>query len=84
MRTLERLQGDLAMNLKLRRVELGFSQEEVAALSGIERARVGQIERGEANPTLRSLASLAAAVQLDPAELLKARAPLTAPRKAAK
>jgi transcriptional regulator with XRE-family HTH domain len=47
-----------------RRRELGYTQTKVAALSGINQADISKIEHAEANPTLATLAALAAALGL--------------------
>ena len=47
-----------------RRRELGYTQANIAALSGINQADISKIEHAEANPTLDTLAALAAALGL--------------------
>lgn len=47
-----------------RRRELGYTQAKVAALAGINQADISKIEHAEANPTLDTLAALAAALGL--------------------
>ncbi len=46
------------------REERGLSQEKFAHDAGIDRARMGQIERGEANMTLDTLIKIATALDL--------------------
>lgn len=41
------------------RAEIGLSQERLALDAGIDRTRLGEIERGEANPTLDTLDKIA-------------------------
>jgi transcriptional regulator with XRE-family HTH domain len=41
------------------RRERGFSQEDLSGLTEIDRAYVGRLERGEANPTLLMLVRIA-------------------------
>jgi transcriptional regulator with XRE-family HTH domain len=53
---------------KLRR-EQGWSQEELAARSGHHWTYIGGVERGERNPTLVVIASLAKALKVTIAEL---------------
>ena len=62
----------LARNVRRLRLERGFSQEEVAAEAKTRQALVSEIEAGDANPTLDSLARLAQALQVDLAELFNA------------
>jgi len=52
---LSRLKLSLARSVKLRRKELGLSQEELADLAEIDRTYASQIERGVANPSLEVL-----------------------------
>ena len=66
----EQAQRTVGLNVRLRRLELGFSQEDFAQSAGIERARYGRIERGEANLTLRSIFALAENLRTDPRNLL--------------
>ena len=57
--------------VRLRRRELGFSQEEVAGISELHRTYIGSLERGERNISLANIVRLANALELDPAELVK-------------
>jgi transcriptional regulator with XRE-family HTH domain len=62
----------LARNVRRLRLERGFSQEDLAAEASTRQALVSEIEAGDANPTLDSLARLAQALQVDFAELFNA------------
>lgn len=53
-----------------RRKELKISQEELAALAGIERAHMGRIERGERNVTILNAVKIADAFNCRLSELL--------------
>ena len=53
---------DLAVEIIDRRRELHLSQEQVAAASGLNQSVVSRIEQGVANPTARTLAVLARAL----------------------
>ncbi|WP_348770707.1 helix-turn-helix transcriptional regulator [Ochrobactrum sp. Marseille-Q0166] len=55
----------LAINLRRIRVARGISQDELALISGVERAYTGRLERGLMNPTIKTLAKLATALQCD-------------------
>lgn len=46
---------------------------DLAAEVGVDRAYIGTIERAEANPTLKKVASLAKALGVHPADLLDDR-----------
>lgn len=47
-----------------------WSQEELAAVAGLNRTYLGEIERGTAVPSLHTIAKLAEAFELTPAQLL--------------
>ena len=57
-------------NLRARRLELQVSQEELAAMAGLDRTYVSQLERGIGNPSLRTLSLLATALKMELSELL--------------
>jgi transcriptional regulator with XRE-family HTH domain len=67
---LNRLKTSLARSVKLRRKELGLSQEELADLAEIDRTYASQIERGIANPSLEVLHRIASSLDTDVSELL--------------
>ena len=54
-----RLQRELGDRLLQRRLELGYSQRELAEKVGTSQNRIYLIESGEANPTLDTLGRLA-------------------------
>lgn len=62
----------LARNLRAARLAKGFSQDELARLSGVARPDISDIERGDPgiNPTLDRLEKLAAALGTVPGALL--------------
>ena len=68
-----RLKRGLAQSVKLRRKELGLSQEDLADLAEIDRTYASQIERGVANPSLEVLYRLARSLELELPLLLTAR-----------
>jgi len=51
------------------REQRGLSQERLAALSGLHRTYIGSVERAERNPTLKTMAKLAYALDMPLAEL---------------
>ncbi|WP_201362918.1 helix-turn-helix domain-containing protein [Dictyobacter formicarum] len=48
----------------------GLSQEELAAKLAMHRTYIGMIERGERNPTIRTLYKIAKTLKVSAAELL--------------
>ncbi len=58
--------------LRERRLERGLSQEELADKAGMSRNFIGLIERGDRNPTLLTLYSLAIALKSSLTELVTA------------
>ncbi len=54
----------LGMSIKTRREALGVSQERLARAAGLHRTYLGGIERGERNPSLRNLLSVATALDV--------------------
>jgi len=55
---------EVGFNIRRIREERGLSQEELAALAGLHRAYVGQIERGEKNIGLKNLEKIAKALNV--------------------
>jgi transcriptional regulator with XRE-family HTH domain len=53
------------------RLEQGLSQEQLALLSGLHRAYVGAIERGERNITFKNIEKVAEALKVPINELFK-------------
>ncbi len=64
------LQAKLGTTVKLWRNRLGITQEELARRSELHRTYIADIERGGRNITLRSIAQLAAALQVSVEGLL--------------
>lgn len=58
------------LNLKLRRVARGLSQDEFGELIGLQRTFVGQLERGRRGINIARLPAIAAALGVPAAELL--------------
>lgn len=65
------LNAAAAENIKRIRKTQKLSLERTAALAGVSRSMLGQIERGEANPSVAILGKLAAALKVPAAELLR-------------
>lgn len=65
-----KLRRIVADNVRRLRVELGMSQEELAAEAGLHRTYVGAIERAERNLSLDNIERLALALRVQPPVLL--------------
>lgn len=64
-------QKKLGLRIKELRAERGITQEELAERCGMFRTYMSRIESGLANPTLTMLYGMAAALQIEVAELLQ-------------
>jgi transcriptional regulator with XRE-family HTH domain len=62
---------DLAKNVYRLRVRCGMTQSDLAKLAGIRQPRIAEIERGDANPRLRTLARIASALGVDVDDILR-------------
>lgn len=54
----------IGRNLKMYRVIKGYSLEKTAELTGVSKAMLGQIERGESNPTVTTLKKISTGLEL--------------------
>jgi transcriptional regulator with XRE-family HTH domain len=62
---------DLAVRLKALRKQRGLSQDRLAELAGLTGKYVGEVERGEVNPSATTIARLAEALTVDAGELFE-------------
>lgn len=60
----------LGETIRLRREDLGWSQEKLAEKADLTRNYIGQIERAEKKVTLETLSRLAKALKVRPRDLL--------------
>ena len=58
------VRATIGWNMRQLRVERGLSQERLALASGIDRAYVGRVERGQENVTVTTLEALAGALSI--------------------
>jgi transcriptional regulator with XRE-family HTH domain len=58
-------------NLKKIRLKVGISQEKLSILVGVHRTTIGELERGDQNPSLINLTKLAGVLNVTLAELLE-------------
>jgi len=61
----------VGLALLRKRTRLGLSQEDFAELSDQHRTYIGAIERGERNPTIHTVAQIAAAFGQSSSQFLK-------------
>lgn len=61
----------LGTQVRVARKQAGLAQERLAAIAGIDRAYVGEIERGRANPSLKTMWKLARAIGVHPREFFR-------------
>lgn len=64
------LQRAFGANLRRHRLARGLSQEAFAELLGFHRTYLGGLERGERNPSLRTVEHIATTLDEDPVPLL--------------
>ena len=67
----ERLPFVLGNQIRIKRQNLGFSQEEFAHIVGVHRTYIGAVERGEKNITIKTLKKFADALNLRIVDLVK-------------
>jgi transcriptional regulator with XRE-family HTH domain len=60
----------LGQTIRELRTAAGFSQERFAAAAGVHRTFMGDVERGEANPSLKTLEGIAKGLGVTVAELV--------------
>ena len=63
--------AEFGRRVRLRRNDLGLSQEALADVARLHWTFVGQVERGRRNLTLHNILKLAAALEVDPGELVR-------------
>lgn len=61
--TLKFMLKELGIEIRNRRKQLGFSQEEFAVKSGVHWTYIGGLERGERNPTLKTMIFISDALE---------------------
>ena len=71
-RSQDALLPPLGQAVRAARKERGVSQEGLAYATGIERAHMGRIERGEANVSFLNLMKIASALDMDLSQIVKA------------
>ncbi|HIS03573.1 MAG TPA: helix-turn-helix transcriptional regulator [Candidatus Pullichristensenella avicola] len=67
---MEEINALFSMNLKRLRAARRMSLDEVSRLSGVSKSMLGQIERGEVNPTISTVWKIAGGLKVPYSELL--------------
>jgi DNA invertase Pin-like site-specific DNA recombinase/DNA-binding XRE family transcriptional regulator len=67
--------AEFGQRVRDRRHELGLSQDAFAAVVGLHRTYIGSLELGKRNVSLNNIVRLAAALRVDPGELLRGLSP---------
>jgi transcriptional regulator with XRE-family HTH domain len=57
--------------MRVQRAALGVSQEKVAMAADMDQSQYSRIERAEVDPSVRTLARVARALQVTPAQLME-------------
>lgn len=70
---LDKINLAVAENLKRIRSELGLSLDNTAKLTGVSKSMIGQIERGEVNPTISTVWKIASGFRVSFTELTSGR-----------
>lgn len=68
---MENLKSIISMNLKHMREEKKLSLDKVAQMTGVSKSMLGQIERGESNPTITTVWKIANGLKVSFTSLLK-------------
>lgn len=68
---MENIQKNIGENLRNIRKNRGFSLDATSELTGVSKAMLGQIERGESNPTVTTLWKIASGLQVSFSSLIK-------------
>ena len=59
----------IGRNIRAIRADLGYSQEKLSELCGLDRTYIGGVERGERNLGVKNLLKIANALGVEPAHL---------------
>ena len=67
---MESLGAAVGVAIRNRRKAIGFSQEQLGEIAGLDRTYISGVERGVRNPTISSLGRIATALQCDLSSIL--------------
>ena len=62
---------NIGMQIRLERVRLSMSQEDLAYKSNLDRTYIGSIERGKRNPSILNLVKISRSFNMSVSDLLK-------------
>ncbi len=62
---IDEIDKKVGINIRVRRIKKGISQEELADMAGVARSTMGIIERGEKSPSLQTVAKIANALEIE-------------------
>lgn len=68
---MKNIQKNIGENLKEFRKARGLSLDQAAEMTGVSKAMLGQIERGESNPTVNTLWKIATGLQVSFSSIIK-------------
>ncbi|WP_174730665.1 helix-turn-helix domain-containing protein [Mesobacillus harenae] len=68
---MENIQQNISRNLRAIRKSRGLSLDQTADLTGVSKGMLGQVERGESNPTVTTLWKIATGLQISFSTLIK-------------
>lgn len=68
---MDHLNQNISMNLKRIRLARGYSLDMVAEQTGVSKSMLGQIERGEANPTIAILGKIVSGLRVELTDLVE-------------
>lgn len=67
---MDQLNSNIAANLRKIRLARGYSLDVVAEQTGVSKSMLGQIERGEANPTVGTIGKIVSGLRVELRDLL--------------
>lgn len=67
----EQIKNNIGKILKIKRIELELSQEQIAARTGLGQAMISKIELGKGNPSIKSIIEYCNCVNIDLERLIR-------------
>lgn len=66
------LSKNISLNLKRIRLSRKLSLDDAAAITGVSKSMLGQIERGDSNPTISTIAKIIGGMRITVDDLIQA------------